>query len=136
MILPAVSKRINTLKITENSINIMQVNVYLLSSDNTNNLDEYSKVLQEVKCICNNLPNHKLIFGGDWNVVPLRNDSGTKYFESFIINKKLYNCLGYDISNFTYTFIYTKNGTTYTLDNFLYHPTQLAQQLVRNTEFS
>ena len=45
MILPAVSKRINTLKITENSINIMQVNVYLLSSDNTNNLDEYSKVL-------------------------------------------------------------------------------------------
>ena len=117
-IVPTVSKRIKALKITIDSIKILLVNVYLPFSDSTDSLDEYSKVLQEVSGICINLPNHKLILGGDWNADPLRNDSRTKYFKSFIRNEELYNCLDHDSANVPYTFVCTKNGTTSTLDHF------------------
>ena len=121
-IVPTISKRINALKITIHNIILLLTNVYMPSSDNTDDLEEYSKVLQEVSSICNNFPDHKLILGGDWNADPLRNDGRTRYFKSFIRNEELYNCLDHDSANVPYTFVCTKNGTTSTLDHFLISP--------------
>ena len=81
-IVPTISKRINALKITIHNIIFLLTNVYMPSSDNTDDLEEYSKVLQEVSSICNNFPDHKLILGGDWNADPLRNDGKTRYFSA------------------------------------------------------
>ena len=95
------------------------------SSDDADDLDVYSSILQEISSICVKNLTPMIIIGGDWNADPSRNDGRTRLFKDFIRHEILYNALDLDISDVPYTFS-TKNRNreimTSTIDHFLISP--------------
>ena len=97
-----ISKCICAQKISIDGIILLLINVYMPSSDKTDDLNMYSSILQEISSICIKSLTPLIIIGGDWNSDPSRNDGRTKLFKEFILREKLCNALDLDISNVPY----------------------------------
>ena len=123
--IPTRSKCICVQKITIDDIFLLLINVYMPSSDDADDLDAYSSILQEISSICVKNLTPMIIIGGDWNADPCRNDGRTRLFKDFIRHENLCNALDLDISDVPYTFS-TKNRNreimTSTIDHFLISP--------------
>ena len=122
--IPTKSKSICALKTVLGEISILLVNVYMPSTNEEEDLDEYSEILFEVSSICIRNTTDFIVMGGDWNADPVRNDRRTKLFKEFIKNENLYNALDIEISDVPYTFVSSnKDNRCYsTLDHFLISP--------------
>ena len=122
--IPTKSKCICALKINLGKISIILINVYMPSSDKTEDLEEYSDILLEISGICMLNTADFIITGGDWNADPIRNDGRTKLFKEFLKNENLFNAHDLDIADVPYTFVCSKkDSTSYsTLDHFLISP--------------
>ena len=123
--IPTRSKCICVQKITIDDIILLLINVYMPSSDDADDLDAYSSILQEISSICVKNLTPMIIIGGDFNADPSRNDGRTRLFKDFIRHENLCNALDLDISDVPYTFS-TKNRNreimTSTIDHFLISP--------------
>ena len=123
--IPTISKCICVQKITIDDIILLLINVYMPSSDNNDDLDVYSNILQEISSICIRNITPMIIIGGDWNADPRRNDGRTRLFKDFIRHENLFNALDLEFSDVPYTFT-TKNrngeNMTSTIDHFLISP--------------
>ena len=122
------SKCICALTICIGELCILLINVYMPSSDNRDDLDEYSNILEEINIICIKTATPHIIIGGDWNADLSRNYGRSKLFKDFITQENLYNPINLDISDVPYTY-YVENKvndiTTYTystIDHFLISP--------------
>ena len=123
--IPTRSKRICAQKITIDDIILLLINVYMPSTDTTDDLDEYTSILQEISSILIKSLTPLIIIGGDWNADPSRKDGRTKRFKEFIQREKLCNAIDLGIADVPYTFeAKNRNGdiTTSTIDHFLISP--------------
>ena len=128
-----VSKSLCALKIYNGELCILLINVYMPCSDNTDSLEEYTDILQEISRLCINNSTQHIIIGGDWNADLSRNDGRTKLFKEFIAQENLFNPLDMGLSNVPFTFSGPMiNGVppnTSTIDHFLVTP-NFASQIV------
>ena len=102
------SKSICALTISIGELCILLINVYMPSSNNRDDLDEYSNILQEISILCLKIATPHIIIGGDWNADLTRNDGRSKLFKEFIVQENLYNPLNLGISCEPYTYYVEK----------------------------
>ena len=85
------SKCICALTICIGELCILLINVYMPSSDNRDDLDEYSNILDEINILCIKIATPHIIIGGDWNADLSRNYGRSKLFKDFITQENVYN---------------------------------------------
>ena len=127
-----ISKSICALKISIGQLNLLLVNVYMPCSDNTDAIEKYRSILDEISSICIKSETQHLILAGDWNADPCRQDTRTTVFKDFISQENLINALDKYSANVPYTYWNQRvtPPSTSTVDHFVLSP-NLANTMVK-----